>query len=690
MPTPRHQWIRLPRVVDPAGLADLLDPDLPPPLTAPLVAHRRLRGPYTATGALLRAVVATADAALVRRHQIELLSIAPELRAIVPASRETLTSLAVPKERTRFYSRVRTQRMSHGVVEFLHACLRDGGPRSLAVDVVAADHTDLEFVAALVRRTDPAVLTVVVLSGEDAPGEPLASVLAEHAEPRRAPVPDDCPAGSDDLAAATRYVDSDGTLELPALVAAYDRLPAASRVALHDRRADELAARAEPSLALGAIPYHRERGSDPATTGADAVGAALNRCLDMGFYHATIDFGLRGRALVDPADMRRWWMFTTKMTTSLAALNRPNEAEDLYTETVAMTRDPHIHMQANYARGMLYTRHHAEEDRDHQRAKGFLNQAVALAALLFEGGDQAFESAFQRNGLALVESHLKNLPEALRLVTSGIEELDARLDADQHALHRSVLVHNKGQVLTGLGRLDEALECFTAVIERDPNYPDYYFDRGNLHQRLGHAEAALADYETAIRLGPPFPEAEYNKAELLLGHGEVDRALAGFGYVLELEPDMVDAYVNRAGLYLELGEIDLAAADATRGLAEEPGNAYLHAVLGQVHAATEDHAAAHAEFDRALSADPTLLTALAGRAAAAHALGDSPAALSDLDTAITLSPDDPAIRYNRAFVYEASHRITEAIADLTAALTATPDDEDVLAALSRCRSSIPA
>lgn len=65
------------------------------------------------------------------------------------------------------------------------------------------------------------------------------------------------------------------------------------------------------------------------------------------FYHATIDAGQRGRVLVDrTAQAEHWWAFTTKMTTSLAALGRPGEAEALYQETVAVTDNPGAHMQA--------------------------------------------------------------------------------------------------------------------------------------------------------------------------------------------------------------------------------------------------------------------------------------------------------------------------------------------------------
>ncbi|GAA2997311.1 tetratricopeptide repeat protein [Actinokineospora diospyrosa] len=688
MSAPGHHWVRLPHRVEPAALPALLAEHLPtlaPALTEPVDAHRRLRGPYTATGTMLRAVVPHADPDLVRRHEIELFSAAPELRETVTGARETLTSLAVPKERTRFYSRLRTQRMAHGIVEFLHAHLAGSAPRSLVVLAAEADRTDLEFLSALLRRTDPAVLTVVVCDTGEPPGEPLAADLAEHTTFHEVTAP-----RLESTVDARLFVAADCVSDDPGLVAAYERLSPAERAELHDRRAEELAARGEFSLTLGAIPYHRQHGSDPAVKGADALAHALNHCLDMGYYHATIELGQRGRTVVDVSDLARWWVFTTKMTTSLAALNRPREAEALYTEILAETQDPGVHLQACYAVGMLYTRHHAEQDRDHVRAKGLINQAVALARLCYTGADRVFNTVFQRNGLALVEAHMGNPQEALRLVTEGIAEMDAELGADEHALHRSVLVHNQAQVLTGLGRLDEALACYDEVIARDPNYPDYHFDRGNLNQRLGRDDEAMADYETAIRLGPPFPEAQYNRAELLLRRGDDEAALAGLSYTLTLEPDMVDALVNRAGLHLDLGNLTAARTDAEQGLRYAPDNAHLHAVLGQVHSALDEHVEARAAFNRALTADPTLVAALAGRAATADALGDPDQALADLDAALALTPDDPALLYNRAYLHESANRPALAVADLLSAHQADPEDEDVAEALARCQALVPA
>jgi tetratricopeptide (TPR) repeat protein len=682
----QHISVTAPSQADRAAVVDGLT--LPPAVVPEIDAHRNHRGPYTMAGDLVRALAPTALARwpeLAQRHDIELLTVAPELRESMASSRETLTSLAVPEERTRFYSRLRTLRLAHGLTEFLrdHLVGLAAGPLSLVVrNVDSADSTDAELLSVLLRRIDPALLTLVVCTGTGSLADPLGAALVSYARPETGLASDVLPVGS-----AAAYVASDCTDEVHA--GAYEALSVEDRAVLHDQRASFLLATGEFSWRLGAVALHRERGSDPAGAGAVALQEALDYCIDMGFYDATVDLGMRGRAVIDWAtQVDRWWIFTTKMTTSLAALGRPEEAEALYAEVLATSDNASIHMQVAYATGMLYTRHHESERKDHFKAKGLLNESIAFASVLFEGKERLFHNVFNRNGLALVETHLGNLPRALELVTDGLALLDKELDDDEHRLHRSVLRYNRAQVLNGLGRLEEALADYTAVIADDPHYPEYHFDRANILHKLGRDDEAVAEYDAAIAMGPPFPEVHYNRAELLLERGDVEPALAGLSYVIELEPTFTDAYVNRAGIYLAAGDLEAAVEDAFAGLREDPGNAHLHTVLGQVHAERGEVEAARRAFDLALEADATLVAALAGRATLAYEQGAIEDAIEDLRRAVELSPEDAGLRYNRAFVYQQADRWGEALADLDVAARLAPDDADVIEAREECLASM--
>jgi tetratricopeptide (TPR) repeat protein len=709
----RHYWIDAAghdeRAEVIAGLA------VQPPLLPSVSAHRRLRGPYTAVGTIMRALGADAlerFPALVAAHEIELRCVTPELRDQIPATRETLTSLAVPAERTRFYSRLRTLRIAHGLTEFLRDyATAIGEPRSLVIDHVDdADQTDAELVSVLLRRIDPGLLTLIIGTGgapggpgaqADRSGDRLYRALARHAHrlgagqtaapssPPRMAAPErtgaDSRSAERDRRLAAAYVSADCIGDRPELEAAYLRLGPAERALLHDARAAELTATGEFSLRLGAVPYHRERGSDPGDAGAEALREALDYCIDMGFYEATVDLGRRGRALVDwQAEPDLWWTFTTKMTTSLAALGRAAEAERLYDEARASSASPAVHMQAAYATAMLYTRHHGEGKRDDNRALGWINEAIAIAKLLPDAKVSAMQTVFNQNGLALIKSHQGDREDALRLVGDGLARLDSDLDQDEHRLHRSVLRYNRAQLYAGLGRLDEALADYTAVIEEDPHYAEYHFDRAALLRRLGRDDEAMAEYETAMRLSPPFPELYYNRGDLRSALGDDDGALADFGYVLEIDPGYVDAYINRVAILLETGQRAAAKSDLTAGLTVAPDDPHLLCLLARLELEDGHGDAARTAADAAVRAGAGVAEAWATRAAIAFELGDPGTAVTDLTRAIEIAPD-PAVLFNRALAHQALGNWAAAEADFTSVLDVAPDEEEARLGRAECR-----
>ena len=180
--------------------------------------------------------------------------------------------------------------------------------------------------------------------------------------------------------AAAVFVAGDCVSDDPRLLSAYSSMTRSDRALLHDRRADAVQATGEPSWSLGALPFHREHGSDPVAA-ADALRVAVDYCIDMGFYDATVDLGGRGRAVVDwQHQPDHWWAFTTKMTTSLAALGRPVEAEALYDEA-RHDQQPHPCTCRRRMPPPCSTPGTTSRPTDHERAMGWINEAIAIASL---------------------------------------------------------------------------------------------------------------------------------------------------------------------------------------------------------------------------------------------------------------------------------------------------------------------
>jgi tetratricopeptide (TPR) repeat protein len=502
------------------------------PVLAVVDAHRLLRGPYTAAGTLLRLI---GDDALERcpglgaRHYIEIQETTPELADRVPPIIRPLESIAREEGQSRFPARLHTLRLAHGLVDLLVTYLAalGGQPRALVVENVHdADATDREFLAVLLRRVSPEQLTVVVCSGEeplaDPPG-PVSVSLPQMIGRYATHITGTAAAADREIAdgevadLARRFVDSDGTSDDPRELAAYEMADPALRAALHDQRGAALEAIGEPSLQMGAIPYHAEHGTDPGKAGVAALRLAQSRCTQLGFYQPAAEYGMRGLRLVDPVnDNEAWWKFSIDTAVCLAVGGRAAEAEALHDQSRMLSVDPVIHMALAYETAMLYARHYDDNRRDQGRARAWFNEAIAIASWLPDPKLRAFYSVFYGNGLALVETRVAKFDAALQLLEDGITRLDREMAPGEEIMHQIELRYNRAQVHGMSGRLEEALADYNAVMQIDDTLSDHYFNRGNILRRLGRTEEAIADYQSALQLEAPFAEGYYNLADARL------------------------------------------------------------------------------------------------------------------------------------------------------------------------------
>jgi len=465
-----------------------------------------------------------------------------------------------------------------------------------------------------------------------------------------------------------RYVDSDGTDDDPAALAAYQQLDPAHRAALHDRRADALETDASWGVRVGALPYHREHGSDPAGAGVTAIMEATQYCTSVGFSAMVVDLGLRGRALMDPQDRSDdYRKLSNQVAAAMIPCGRLAEGLELLHELRRGSTNPLTHMTTSYSLAMMYTRFLTP--RDHELALEWENNAMVIASLLPDVRDRLIYMGFQENAMALIEMHRGNLKTALSLVENALTRSDAKLRPDEWALHRSQLLYNRTRLLAALGRTDEAYQGFTTLIEMDPHYTDYLSERAKLARKRGDVQAAIADYDLAVRLGPPFPELFYNRGTAHLELGNVDEALADFDYVLDMEPADTDTRMIRADLLFDAGNLEAASHDVESGLRLRPGDPRLLCLRGCILLAQGEASAARDSFDAALVHDPAYPAALANRALAWFELGDPAASVADLSEVLELHGQDPDLLLNRGIARAACGDTDLALADFDAALT---------------------
>ncbi len=683
----RHTWIVGAHSANRARAADSI--------SGPAVSvscHRRLRGTYSGVSAALEVLVGDAYArwpGVVDEHRVSLLYAAPDLSALIGSPLASLTSSTPHEERTRFFGEALARCVSHGVVNFLIAYGQRHAAQPLALffdDVHHADPTEQEFLALALRRVDPGKIHLMVGTAVGcALDGALAEALRRHARPAEADESPAPPATGDQDELTRAFIASDGTSDDPWECAAYERSAPALRASLHDERADELEARGGWSVRLGALPYHREHGTDRRGAGCRALLSALEYCLATGFYPALLDLGERGRAIADPeTQQQEYCQFTAKAAGALVALGRPADAERMYLGLRERYALPRVHMSTSYNLAMLYTRWYAPQSKNHNLAKVFCNNAIALATAEPDPQLRAFFSVFQHNGLALVEMHRGNPELALDLVTNGIQRLDEELPAGKFLVHRSQLLHNRARVLSALGRVNECLEEFGKLVAIDPNHAEYFIDRGNVLRRQGDDDAALADYERARLLSPPFPEVYYNLGDVRAALGDLAGAIADFGYVVEMDPDHLDARISLIELLMETGDVERAAAEVDEALGLHEDSAALFTLAGLIALDSADAVRARERLDQAVRSDPDFAPPRVHRAMLAAGSAEHELAVADLTHAMAALGEDPDLLYQRALCHLALGDRAHASEDLKAlvALGESPYGDDARAQLA--------
>ena len=119
---------------------------------------------------------------------------------------------------------------------------------------------------------------------------------------------------------------------------------------------------------------------------------------------------------------------------------------------------------------------------------------------------------------------------------------------------------NRGNALTQLKRLDDALASHDRALALRPAYAEACNNRANVLKELGRLEEALASYDRAIALKPDYAEAYSNRGNALKEMKRVDEAMASHAKALSLQPDYAEAYNNIGNLLKDIGQVDEAIA----------------------------------------------------------------------------------------------------------------------------------
>jgi glutathione synthase/RimK-type ligase-like ATP-grasp enzyme len=112
--------------------------------------------------------------------------------------------------------------------------------------------------------------------------------------------------------------------------------------------------------------------------------------------------------------------------------------------------------------------------------------------------------------------------------------------------------------LEDLGRIDEAVQAYVAVLNRQPTHFGGLTNLGSLLLEHGRPADSTPYLEAAAKLYPADPVALVNLAQLQAERGELDVAIATYGAALKAKPEFLHAHLGLAKIYVARDEPALA------------------------------------------------------------------------------------------------------------------------------------
>ena len=113
---------------------------------------------------------------------------------------------------------------------------------------------------------------------------------------------------------------------------------------------------------------------------------------------------------------------------------------------------------------------------------------------------------------------------------------------------------NRGNVRIGQYKLSEAISDFDRSIEIAPLYPDAYLNRGIAYEGTKQWDKAIADYNRVLKITPQDPVALNNRGNAKAGRENWQDALADYQKAADLAPNFPLARGNASLIMYQIGD----------------------------------------------------------------------------------------------------------------------------------------
>ena len=254
------------------------------------------------------------------------------------------------------------------------------------------------------------------------------------------------------------------------------------------------------------------------------------------------------------------------------------------------------------------------------------------------------------------------------------------------ALQKGVEAHKAGKV-------QEADQYYTAVLNSQPNHPDANHNMGVLAVGVGQVDKSLPFFKKALEVNSTITQFWISYIDALMKLEQFEDAKAVLTQAKEngLNDDRFDIFKaslksqtiaysdvsqeeiqSITGLYAQ-GKFQEALNSANQSLGKFPNSVTLNNISGAIYAALQDYDAALERYKRAIELKPDYAEAHTNMGIVLHGTGEIASSIKNHEKAIEINPNFFEAYNNLGNVLRDIGRLDEAIRNYDKAIELKPD-----------------
>jgi len=196
---------------------------------------------------------------------------------------------------------------------------------------------------------------------------------------------------------------------------------------------------------------------------------------------------------------------------------------------------------------------------------------------------------------------------------------------------KAIDLHRKGKVA-------DAIELYTKVIELDHSNEAAHYNRGTLYEKNKEYIAALQDYEKVLKISPRHENAWFNQANILLIYGLNKEALISYDHAVALNPNNPKVHANRSSAQKANGDLHEALVSIKIAIQLDPENPQYLNNQGLILRKLGRELESFACYEKATSLQPDYAEAHNNRGIASKSLGRTTEARHYFELALKYRP----------------------------------------------------